>query len=88
MEGIELINNDITREPETAAELIEFNFMMDSLEARVAYLEERLEYLRELYDVMGEFNIAIPPDDMTDYLGSYISLLIAYCNNNFVIMCL
>lgn len=43
--------------------------MLDGLEARVAFLEERLDYLRELYDVMGEFNIAVPPDDMTDYLG-------------------
>lgn len=43
--------------------------MLDGLESRVAFLEERLEYLREMYDLMGEFNIAIPPDDMTEYLG-------------------
>lgn len=45
--------------------------MLDGLEGRVANLEERLEYLRELYDLMGEFNIPIPPDDMTEYLGKY-----------------
>ncbi|CAB3225668.1 unnamed protein product [Arctia plantaginis] len=72
--GIENINNDIIKEPETAAELVAFNFMLDGLEARVAFLEERLDYLRELYDVMGEFNIAVPPDDMTDYLGLSVAL--------------
>lgn len=72
LQGIENINNDIIKEPETAAELVAFNFMMDGLEARVAFLEERLEYLRELYDLMGEFNIPISPDDMTEYLGAYL----------------
>ncbi|CAH0703556.1 unnamed protein product [Spodoptera exigua] len=74
VQGIENINNDIIKEPETAAELVAFNFMMDGLEARVAYLEERLEYLRELYDTMGEFNIPISPDDMTEYLGLSVAL--------------
>lgn len=72
IQGIENINDDIVKEPETAAELVAFNFMMDGLEARVAFLEERLEYLRELYDLMGEFNIPISPDDMTEYLGAYL----------------
>ncbi|PZC80020.1 hypothetical protein B5X24_HaOG215489 [Helicoverpa armigera] len=74
VQGIENINDDIIKEPATAAELVEFNFMMDGLEARVAFLEERLEYLRELYDLMGEFNIPISPDDMTEYLGLSVAL--------------
>lgn len=45
--------------------------MLDGLESRVVFLEERLEYLRELYDLMGEYNMPVPPDDMTDYLGNY-----------------
>lgn len=49
--------------------MVAFNYMLDGLESRVAFLEERLEYLREMYDLMGEFNIPIPPDDMTEYLG-------------------
>lgn len=64
------------REPETAAELVAYNFMMDGLEARVAFLEERLEYLRELYDLMGEYNIPISPDDMTDYLGMWVVVIV------------
>ncbi|RVE44268.1 hypothetical protein evm_011063 [Chilo suppressalis] len=72
--GIENITEDITKEPESAGELVAFNFLMDGLELRVVYLEERLEYLRELYDLMGEFNIPIPPDDMTDYLGLSVAL--------------
>ncbi|XP_037299908.1 dynein heavy chain 6, axonemal isoform X2 [Manduca sexta] len=74
LEGIDNITEDITNEPETAGELVTFNFMMDGLESRVAFLEERLEYLRELYDLMGEFNIPIPPDDMTEYLGLSVAL--------------
>ncbi|XP_022832877.1 dynein heavy chain 6, axonemal [Spodoptera litura] len=74
IQGIENINDDIIKEPETAAELVAFNFLMDGLEARVAFLEERLEYLRELYDLMGEFNIPISPDDMTEYLGLSVAL--------------
>lgn len=69
LNGVENINEDIIKEPETAGELVEFNYMLDTLEGRVVFLEERLEYLRELYDLMGEFNMMIPPDDMTDYLG-------------------
>ncbi|XP_053624487.1 dynein axonemal heavy chain 6 isoform X1 [Plodia interpunctella] len=72
--GIDNITEDITKEPETAGELVAFNFMMDGLEGRVVFLEERLEYLRELYDLMGEFNIPIPPDDMTEYLGLSVAL--------------
>ncbi|KAI8430876.1 hypothetical protein MSG28_001009 [Choristoneura fumiferana] len=74
LSGVDNINEDITKEPETAGELVEFNFMLDTLEGRVAFLEERLEYLRELYDLMGEFNMMIPPDDMTDYLGLSVTL--------------
>ncbi|XP_045541953.1 dynein axonemal heavy chain 6 [Papilio machaon] len=74
LEGIESISADISREPETAAELVEFNSLLDGLESRVAFLEERLEYLRELYDFMGEFNIPISPEDMTDYLGLSVAL--------------
>ncbi|XP_063373463.1 dynein axonemal heavy chain 6 [Cydia amplana] len=73
--GAESINDDISKEPETAFELVQFNFMLDSLEGRLAYLEERLEYLRELYDLMGEFNIPIPADDMTEYLGLSATLV-------------
>lgn len=69
--GIESINEDISKEPETAGELVAFNSLLDGLESRVARLEERLEYLRELYDLMGEFNVGIPPDDMTEYLGKF-----------------
>lgn len=69
LNGIENITEDISTEPETAGELVAFNFMLNGLEARVAALEERLEYLRELYDLMGEYNCPIPPDDMSEYLG-------------------
>ncbi|KAJ8737210.1 hypothetical protein PYW07_000481 [Mythimna separata] len=72
--GIENISEDVVKEPATAAELVAFNFLMDTFEPRVAYLEERLEYLRELYDLMGEFNIPISPDDMTDFLGLSVAL--------------
>ncbi|XP_045784195.1 dynein axonemal heavy chain 6 [Maniola jurtina] len=74
LEGIESINNDITKEPESAGELVAFNSLLDGLEGRVAHLEERLEYLRELYDLMGEFNIGIPPDDMNEFLGLSVIL--------------
>lgn len=69
MSGMEDINDDISKEPETASELVDFNFMLDGVSARVDRLEDRLEYLRELYDLMGEFNCPIPPDDMNEYLG-------------------
>ncbi|CAH2103550.1 unnamed protein product [Euphydryas editha] len=72
--GIESINNDISKEPESASELVAFNYLLDGLEGRVAALEERLEYLRELYDLMGEFNIGIPPDDMNEFLGLSVVL--------------
>ncbi|XP_021206053.2 dynein axonemal heavy chain 6 isoform X1 [Bombyx mori] len=74
LEGVENISGDITKDPETASELVAFNFMLDGLESRVAFLEERLEYLRELYDLMGEFNIPIPPEDMTQFLGLSVTL--------------
>ncbi|XP_026758308.2 dynein axonemal heavy chain 6 [Galleria mellonella] len=74
LNGIENITEDITKEPESAGELVAFHYMLDGLESRAAFLEDRLEYLRELYDLMGEFNIPIPPDDMTEYLGLSIAL--------------
>lgn len=69
MNGMEEINEDISKEPESAFELVDFNFMLDTVSSRVDRLEDRLEYLRELYDLMGEFNCPIPPDDMNEYLG-------------------
>ncbi|CAG5008078.1 unnamed protein product [Parnassius apollo] len=74
LEGIESISSDVGREPESAGELVAYNSLLDGLEGRVAALEERLEYLRELYDLMAEFNIPVPPDDMTEYLGLSVSL--------------
>lgn len=76
MSGIKAVREDIDKEPETAAELVAFHFMLEDLEGRVAQLEDRLEYLRELYDMMAEFNMPVPPDDMTEYLGQYLEEMV------------
>ncbi|KAJ2954382.1 hypothetical protein O0L34_g2646 [Tuta absoluta] len=73
-DGIRAISEDINQNPETAEELVNFNTMLDGVEARMTHLEDRLEYLRDLYDLMGEFNCPIPPDDMNDYLGMSVLL--------------
>lgn len=85
MSGCEGINDEIGTEPESAGELVAYNAMLDGLESRVAFLEERLEYLRELYDLMGEFNMPIPPDDMTEYLGIF-NLLARYSNHSWPLL--
>lgn len=72
LKGMNEISEDISTEPETAGELVAYNTLLDGLEARLVYIEERLEYLRELYDLMGEFNCPIPPDDMSEYLGTFL----------------
>ncbi|KAG7313008.1 hypothetical protein JYU34_000085 [Plutella xylostella] len=76
--GIKAVREDIDKEPETAAELVAFHFMLEDLEGRVAQLEDRLEYLRELYDMMAEFNMPVPPDDMTEYLGQYLQEMVGW----------
>lgn len=54
----------------------------------MAVLEERLEYLRELYDLMGEFNIGIPPDDMNEFLGNCFCWLYSCCISIIIIFIL
>ncbi|KAL7297685.1 hypothetical protein TKK_0009351 [Trichogramma kaykai] len=56
-------------DPVTTDDYVAFIKFVDKAQSKVDAMESELDYIKELYDIMGEYNIAVPPQDMSTYLG-------------------
>ncbi|XP_011495537.1 PREDICTED: dynein heavy chain 6, axonemal [Ceratosolen solmsi marchali] len=54
--------------PVTTEEYVEYIKFIDRSSQKVDKMESMLDYVKELYDIMEEYKIPIPPDDMKNYL--------------------
>ncbi|CAB0031813.1 unnamed protein product [Trichogramma brassicae] len=56
-------------DPVTTDDYVAFIKFVDKAQSKVDAMESELDYIKELYDIMGEYNIAVPPQDLSTYLG-------------------
>lgn len=62
------------KEPLNTDEYVKFLEYLDASNAKMDDMEAILDYCKELYDIMEEFKIAVPFDDMTNYLGLSVTM--------------
>lgn len=62
------------KEPQSTEEYVNFLEYMDASQAKMDDMETELDYCKELYDIMEEFKIAVPYDDMANYLGLSVTM--------------
>ncbi|XP_012153033.2 dynein heavy chain at 16F [Megachile rotundata] len=55
--------------PVTTEEYVEYIQFVDKAQQEVDEMESQLDYVKELYDTMEEFDFPIPSVDMANYLG-------------------
>ncbi|KAI4494191.1 hypothetical protein M0802_009060 [Mischocyttarus mexicanus] len=61
--------NYLQSEPVSTDDFVSYIQFVDKAQQKVDMMESQLDYVKELYDTMEEFQINVPPDDMANYLG-------------------
>lgn len=73
-EAVDEAQQYMEREPTLTDEYVRFLEYMDASQAKMDDMEAELDYCKELYDIMEEFEIAVPYDDMANYLGLSVTM--------------
>lgn len=74
MSEVDAAQKYLEGDPETTLEYVKYLEFIEKSQSRVDEMENELEYCKELYDIMEEFQIAIPVEDMSNYLGISVSM--------------
>lgn len=64
----------LSTEPGATIDFVSFIEYIESANSKVDDMEAALEYCKELYDIMEEFEIPIPEIDLNNYLGVSVTL--------------
>lgn len=64
----------LEKDPVTTLEYVKFLEFIEAAQSRLDEMETELDYCKELYDIMEEFQIKIPFDDMKRYLGISVEM--------------
>nr|XP_050848639.1 dynein axonemal heavy chain 6 [Vespula vulgaris] len=56
-------------EPISTDDFVSYIKFIDTAQQKVDMMENQLDYIKELYDTMEEFQIKVPSDDMANYLS-------------------
>lgn len=63
-EAIDFLNSD----PVSTEDYAEYIKFVDQALKKVDKMESKLDYVKELYDIMEEYQFSAPPEDMANYL--------------------
>lgn len=55
-------------EPVSTDDFVSYIKFIDKAQQKVDMMENQLDYIKELYDTMEEYQIKVPSDDMANYL--------------------
>ncbi|XP_047115990.1 dynein axonemal heavy chain 6 [Schistocerca piceifrons] len=61
-------------EPRTTIQFVEYLTFLDSAQHKVDMMETQMDYCKELYDIIDEFQIPCAPEDQVNYLGFSVTL--------------
>ncbi|XP_030751777.1 uncharacterized protein LOC115879219 [Sitophilus oryzae] len=79
MQNVEEIQVYLLKEPVSTTDYVSYLEYIEASTAKVDKMEEELDYCKELYDIVEEFNISIANDEMVNYLG--LSVALGYLRN-------
>ncbi|XP_023289677.1 dynein heavy chain 6, axonemal [Orussus abietinus] len=68
MEAIDAINY-LQSDPISTEDFVSYIKFVDKAQENVDNMEAQLEYVKELYDIMEEYKIPVPAEDIANYLG-------------------
>lgn len=69
MEEVDSSSKFFGKDPTDTETYVKYLEFIDSCQIRLDEMENELEYCKDLYDMMEEFEIPIPTYDMQNYLG-------------------
>ena len=58
----------------TTSDFVAYLRFLDEIQLIIEDMENELEYCKELYDIMEEYEVAIPSEDMSNYLGLSVDM--------------
>ncbi|KAK2585046.1 hypothetical protein KPH14_008566 [Odynerus spinipes] len=61
--------NYLQSEPVSTDDYVSYIKFIDIAQQKVDAMENQLDYIKEIYDTMEEFQISVPAEDMANYLG-------------------
>ncbi|KAK0176317.1 hypothetical protein PV328_000464 [Microctonus aethiopoides] len=61
-------------EPSTTEDFVSYITFVDKSQQRVENMDARLDYIKEIYDIMEEYHIPIPAEDFANYLKISVEL--------------
>ncbi|GJQ70897.1 hypothetical protein Trydic_g814 [Trypoxylus dichotomus] len=64
----------LLKKPVTTIEFVKYLEFLDECSNKIEAMENELDYCKELYDIMEEFNIVIPEEDMSNYLSLSVDM--------------
>lgn len=64
----------LDKDPVTTIEYVKYLEFIEAAQTRMDEMETELDYCKELYDIMEEFQIDIPHEDMNRYLGISVEM--------------
>lgn len=64
LEAIRFLNTD----PSSADDFVSYITFVDKAEQQVDRMESRLDYVKEIYDIMEEYQITVPAENIASYL--------------------
>ncbi|KAG7211515.1 hypothetical protein KM043_010782 [Ampulex compressa] len=67
-EAVEAIGY-LESDPISTDDYVAYIKFVDTAQQRVDVMEGQLDYIKELYDTMEEYNVPVPAEDMANYLG-------------------
>lgn len=59
--------NYLELDPVSTDDYVAYIKFIDKAQQKVDFMEEQLDYVKELYDMMEEFDIVVPTKDMANY---------------------
>lgn len=73
-EAVQDSQNYLLKKPVTTIEFVKYLQFLDECANQIDAMENDLDYCKELYDIMEEFDITIPGDDMSNYLSLSVDM--------------
>lgn len=74
MAQVDETSSYLLQEPVMTVDYVKYLEYIEDANSKVDAMENELEYCKELYDIMEEFNINVAFDELQNYLGLSVTL--------------
>lgn len=74
MQEVEESQQYLVDEPKTAVEFVKYLEYIELAQTKADEMEAELDYCKELYDIMEEFQISVSFDELNNYLGLSVAM--------------